>query len=64
MPVVVEAPYEEYRAGNYYAEVHPNAIIGTVDKWPKYKNVDFFFADNPSDAERRSFEFLRWWVNR
>lgn len=64
MPVIVEAPYPTFRNGQYYANVHPNSIIGTVDKWPNYKNVDFFFADDSDDAERRSFEFLRWWKNR
>jgi ERCC4-type nuclease len=64
MPVIVEAPLAEFKKGNYYPDVHPNSIIGTVDKWPNYKNVDFFFAISPTDAERRTFEFLRWWMNR
>lgn len=64
MPVVVEAPFMVFKKGQYYANVHPNAIIGTVDKWPNYKNVDFFFADTALDAEQRTYEFLRWWMNR
>ena len=64
MPVVVEAPFAEFKQGNYYNNVHPNSIIGTVEKWPKYKNVNFFFADSESDAEKRTYEFLRWWMNR
>lgn len=64
MPVVVEAPLAVFREGQYYSDVHPNSIIGTVDKWPQYKNVDFFFADSPTDAEKRTYEFLRWWNNR
>ena len=64
MPIVIEAPYAVFKQGQYYANVHPNSIIGTVDKWPQYKNVDFFFADHPGDAERRTYEFLKWWLRR
>jgi ERCC4-type nuclease len=64
MPVIIEAPLDRFKKGRYYADVHPNAILGTVSKWPKYKNVDFFFADSQEDAERRTFEFLKWWFQR
>lgn len=64
MPVVVEAGRPVFENGNYYADVHPNAVIGTVEKWPNYMNVDFFFSDSAADAEKRTFEFLRWWKKR
>lgn len=64
MPVVVEAPLHEFEQGQYYANVHPNAILGTISKWPNYKNVDFFFRENEADAEKFAFEMLRWWKNR
>lgn len=64
MPVIIEAPYLVFQQGDYYQDVHPNSIVGTVEKWPQYKNVDFFFADNSTDAEQRTYEFLRWWATR
>ncbi len=64
MPVVVEAPFAVFKKGQYYSDVHPNAIIGTVDKWPNYKNVDFFFRSTRDDAEKFTYQMLKWWVNR
>lgn len=64
MPIVVEAPWITFTQGDYYPNIHPNSIVGTVDKWPEYYNVDFFFRDNKPDAEQFTFEFLRWWNNQ
>lgn len=64
MPVVVEAPWMDFKNGNYYHNLHFNSIKGTVDKWPEYKNVDFFFKQSTSEAEKFTFEFLKWWFNR
>ncbi|AAL54949.1 ERCC4-type endonuclease domain protein [Halophage HF1] len=64
MPVVVEAPWLDFTQGNYYRNVNPNSIIGTVEKWPGYYNVDFFFKPTVSDSEKFTFQFLRWWNNR
>lgn len=64
MPVVIESPYVKFKQGNYYPNINPNSIIGTVDKWPKYYNVDFFFRDDRRDAESFTFEMLRWWNNQ
>lgn len=64
MPVVVEAPLLTFKNGDYYPDVHPNSIIGTVDKWPNYKNVDFFFKESAADAEKFTFQMLRWWTKQ
>lgn len=61
MPVIIEAPKLVFQQGQYYSNVHPNSIMGTVNKWPNYKNVNFFFADDEEDGEKRTYEFLRWW---
>ena len=61
MPIIVEEPWITFTQGNYYRQINPNSIIGTVEKWPGYYNVDFFFADDAEDAERLTFEFLDWW---
>lgn len=64
MPIVIESPLLNFKNENYYADVHPNAIMGTIDKWPNYKNCEFFFKQNQVDAEKFTFELLRWWLNR
>ena len=64
LPVVVEAPWLEFTQGNYYRDINPNSIIGTVEKWPNYYNVDFFFSDSREEAESKTFDFLKWWFNR
>jgi ERCC4-type nuclease len=64
MPIVVESPWMNFTQGNYYNDIHPNVIIGTVEKWPEYKNCDFFFRTDLGDAEKFTFEFLKWWFHR
>lgn len=64
MPVVVEAPWITFTQGNYYRNINPNSIIGTVEKWPDHYNVDFFFRPDRKDAEKFTYEFLRWWNNQ
>lgn len=64
MPIIVEAPWLTFTQGDYYRDVPVNSVIGTVEKWPGYYNVDFFFSDDQQDAERRTFEFLKWWYSR
>lgn len=63
MPVVIESPYIKFQQGNYYPDIHPNAIIGTVDKWADAYNVSFHFKDDRADAERFTFQMLKWWLN-
>lgn len=64
LPVVVEAPWLDFTQGNYYPDINPNSVIGTVEKWPEYYNVDFFFRNDRSDAEQFTFEFLQWWNSK
>lgn len=64
MPVVVESKLSTFKQGDYYPNIHPNSIIGTVEKWPAYKNVSFFFQNSENDAEKFTYQMLRWWKNR
>lgn len=64
MPVIVESTRKRLENGAYYAKVHPNSVIGTIEKWPTYKNVDFFLSNNLDDGEKRAYEFLNWWASR
>lgn len=61
MPIVVEKPWIHFSQGNYYANVHPNALSGTVDTWGEAYNCQFFFRDNRKDAEDFTYEMLKWW---
>lgn len=60
MPIVVEAPWLVFKQGDYYPNIHPNSIKGTVNKWPEYYNVEFFFSSDREDAENITYEFLAW----
>lgn len=67
--VLIEAPSGDvYRyAGdgycpNYYSNIYPNSVIGTVEKWPvKYSTLDFEWAGNRKDAEQRALSLLDKW---
>ena len=50
--VVVEGTPEDIRTGSYYSQIHPNAVLGTVEKWPwKYDRLDFDWAGTDDDGE-------------
>ncbi|UBF22654.1 ERCC4 endonuclease [Halorubrum tailed virus 25] len=51
--VVVEASREDAAAGRYYSQIHPNAVTGTVEKWPfKYGILEFVWAGENEDGEK------------
>jgi ERCC4-type nuclease len=64
MPIVVEEPWLSFKQGNFYRDVPVNSIIGTVEKWPEYKNCEFFFKNDEADAEKFTYQMLKWWYNR
>lgn len=67
--VLIEAPKKDvygYRnqayCDSYYSNIHPNSIIGTVEKWPqKYDKLDFVWAGNRSQARSRVPQILTEW---
>lgn len=64
MPIMVESPWFVFKSGSYYRDVNPNAIKGTVEQWADSYNCDFFFADDRADAERKTYNFLKWRSNQ
>jgi ERCC4-type nuclease len=62
--VVIEGTPAGVRAGNYYSNIHPNAIIGTTQKWPlKYGTLEFNWATDPENAAEEALRYLdRWYL--
>lgn len=51
--VVVEGSREDAKRGEYYSQIHPNAVIGTAEKWPlRYGILDFVWAGEDEDGEK------------
>lgn len=47
----------------YYANTHPNSILGTVDKWPgKYPVLDFVWAGDRAGAKALTLDLLYKWA--
>ncbi|MFC7191892.1 ERCC4 domain-containing protein [Halocatena marina] len=63
--VIIEADRAEAQAGNYYCNIHPNALIGTIDKWPKkFPTLDFIWAGDRERAAQEAMYYLdRWYLN-
>lgn len=67
--VVIEAhPKEVYRYSgksscpSYYSNIHPNSVIGTIEKWPtKYDTLDFQWAGNREGGKQETLHFLDKW---
>jgi len=51
--VIVEGSRDDIRDENYYSNIHPNAILGTTEKWPwRYSNLEFEWAGENEDGDR------------
>lgn len=69
LAVVIEAPPEDvYRfAGtkkcpNYYSNIYPNSIIGTVEQWPqKYDTLSFVWAGDREGGMQETLAKLDEW---
>jgi len=67
--VVIEAEksmlYDRNSRGecpHYYSNIHPNAIIGTVEKWPKkYDTLEFEWAGDRDGAKDLTLQLLEEW---
>jgi len=60
MPVVIERNKQYFKDEEYYQDVHPNSILGTIDTHPDVYNMDYFFNDTRKSAEQLTYEFLNW----
>jgi hypothetical protein len=67
--VVIEAPrYDvaDWRNNdycpNYYSNIHPNSVMGTVESWPdKYDTLRFEWAGSREEARQRTLALLDKW---
>lgn len=67
--VVIEAsPDEVYRYSgtkscpNYYSNIYPNSVIGTIEGWPqKYTALDFIWANNREGGKQETLHLLDKW---
>lgn len=67
--VVIEAPARDvYRYSNssycpnYYSNITPNSVIGTVEKWPdKYDTLRFLWANNRKGGMEETLRLLDKW---
>lgn len=51
--VIVEASRADVEAGSYYSKIHPNAVLGTTEKWPwKFDRLEFVWAGENDDGEK------------
>jgi len=47
---------------NYYSNIHPNSLIGTLESWPdKYQNLDFIFAGSRNGGCQETLRKLDQW---
>lgn len=70
--VVIEADESEVypyagtkRCPNYFSNIYPNSVIGTVEKWPdKYATLDFNWAGGRGKAQQETLRLLdKWYLN-
>lgn len=68
--VVIEAPrsaVEDFadtkNCPNYYSQIYPNSVLGTVDKWGKEDRygVDFRWENNRHGAKQETLRLLDKW---
>ena len=51
--VLVEGSRADVEDHQYYSQIHPNAVLGTTEKWPfKYGTLEFVWAGENEDGER------------
>jgi len=62
--VVIEADVEDAYKGRYYSKIHPNAVVGTVKKWPwKWGTLDFEWCGDRDGAKQETLRLLdRWYL--
>lgn len=59
----VEAYRDEKSCPSYYSQIHPNAVLGTVDKWPgKYPVLDFVWAGDRAGGKALTLDLLKKWA--
>lgn len=60
--VVIESDRESAESGDYYSNIHPNALMGTVEKWPwRYDKLEFIWAGDRKQAAQECLRLLDKW---
>ena len=60
--VIIEGSKKDVEEHQYYSEIHPNAVLGTCEKWPiKYNNLEFIWAGNRKRAAEECLRRLDKW---
>lgn len=60
--VVIESDRESAESGDYYSNIHPNALMGTVEKWPwRYDKLEFIWAGDREKAAQECLRLLDKW---
>jgi hypothetical protein len=50
---------------HYYSDVHPNSVIGMIEKWSKRYNIEgFCFSGTDTDVATQAYTMLRVWNAR
>lgn len=57
--VVVEAPFDSLRRGQYRSQMNPLAAVESVFSFMQKYRIPFFFADNRADGAFATASFLR-----
>lgn len=57
---VVEATLEEVRKGLDQSQINPQSVVLTALAWSGRYRIPWFFCQNRADAERMTFDFLRF----
>lgn len=60
MPIIIEETQQYFNEGRYYPDVHPNAVIGTIESHPSQYYVDYYFCRNRQRASQNTFDWLEW----
>jgi len=61
--VMIEVPMKTVLEKDYRRDVHPNAIMGTIQNWEKYHTVEFVWATDRDDAEEATLRLLQKWYD-
>ncbi|ELY49865.1 ERCC4 domain-containing protein [Natronorubrum bangense] len=61
--VVIEDSVQNILEWNYKRKVHPNSVMGTIENWSSYHNVDFEWCGDRRGGEEETIEILERWHN-
>ncbi len=59
--VVIEDSVQNVLNWNYKRNVHPNSVIGTIENWSNYHNVDFVWCGDRERGEQETIDTLEKW---